>query len=207
MNVLLSFIYGFLVKIVDDIYDNNFMLHFKNLFVISLLLLTVYIIFFTQELAIAWSIILITLGFLGIFHSPFIDILPWKFSVLLGLIGFIYHFYNIKDFLYNLNQKDFIFMIAYTAISGIIMLTAVKLFTEEYSIRKLIIRTLAVILSIVTIIYKETLQKIIDVSQSVFDIFMWTRWVDIGYLTWSIITMIYFLYFNIQTTHLKTLKI
>ena len=98
-------------------------------------------------------------------------------------------------------------MIAYTAISGIIMLTAEKLITEEYSIRKLIIRTLAVILSIVTIIYKETLQKIIDVSQSVFDIFMWTRWVDIGYLTWSIITMIYFLYFNIQTTHLKTLKI
>ena len=60
-----------------------------------------------------------------------------------------------------------------------IKLTAEKLITEEYSIRKLIIRTLAVILSIVTIIYKETLQKIIDVSQSVFDIFMWTRWVDI----------------------------
>ena len=30
----------------------------------------------------------------------------------------------------------------------------------------------------------------------VFDIFEWTRWVDIGYLTWSITVMIYFLYFK-----------
>ena len=95
MNALLSFIYGFLVKIVDDIYDNDFMLKFKNLFVIILLLLTAYIIFFTKELGISWILILISLGILGIFHSPLIDILPWKLSVVLGFIGFIYYFSNM----------------------------------------------------------------------------------------------------------------
>mgnify|MGYP001469786311 CR=1 FL=1 len=203
MYALLSYIYGFLVKLVDDIYDNNFMLKFKNLSVISLLLLTAYIIFFTKELGMSWSLILISLGFLGILHLPLIDILPWKLSVLLGLIGFIYHFSNIKEFLYNLNKKDFIFLVTYATISGIIMLIAEKLITEEYSKRKLIIRLLAIFLSTLVIIYKETLKKIIDVSEPVFDIFMWTRWVDIGYLSWSIIIMSYFLYFNNEDTIMK----
>ena len=79
------------------------------------------------------------------------------------------------------------------------MLIAEKVITEEYSKRKLIIRILALLLSILTVIYKDTLKQIIDVSDIVFDIFEWTRWVDIGYLTWSIIVMIYFLYFNIKT--------
>ena len=199
MNALLSFIYGFLVKIVDDIYDNDFMLKFKNLFVIILLLLTAYIIFFTKELGISWILILISLGILGIFHSPLIDILPWKLSVVLGFIGFIYYFSNIKDFLNNLKKNDYIFLTTYSIISGTIMLIAEKVITEEYSKRKLIIRILALLLSILTVIYKDTLKQIIDVSDIVFDIFEWTRWVDIGYLTWSIIVMIYFLYFNIKT--------
>ena len=199
MNALLSFIYGFLVKIVDDIYDNDFMLKFKNLFVIILLLLTAYIIFFTKELGISWILILISLGILGIFHSPLIDILPWKLSVVLGFIGFIYYFSNIKDFFNNLKKNDYIFLTTYSIISGTIMLIAEKVITEEYSKRKLIIRTLALLLSILTVIYKDTLKQIIDVSDIVFDIFEWTRWVDIGYLTWSIIVMIYFLYFNIKT--------
>jgi len=199
MNALLSFIYGFLVKIVDDIYDNDFMLKFKNLFVIILLLLTAYIIFFTKELGISWILILISLGILGIFHSPLIDILPWKLSVVLGFIGFIYYFSNIKDFLNNLKKNDYIFLTTYSIISGTIMLIAEKVITEEYSKRKLIIRILALLLSILTVIYKDTLKQKIDVSDIVFDIFEWTRWVDIGYLTWSIIVMIYFLYFNIKT--------
>ena len=199
MNALLSFIYGFLVKIVDDIYDNDFMLKFKNLFVIILLLLTAYIIFFTKELGISWILILISLGILGIFHSPLIDILPWKLSVVLGFIGFIYYFSNIKDFFNNLKKNDYIFLTTYSIISGTIMLIAEKVITEEYSKRKLIIRILALLLSILTVIYKDTLKQIIDVSDIVFDIFEWTRWVDIGYLTWSIIVMIYFLYFNIKT--------
>ena len=198
MNALLSFIYGFLVKIVDDIYDNDFMLKFKNLFVIILLLLTAYIIFFTKELGISWILILISLGILGIFHSPLIDILPWKLSVVLGFIGFIYYFSNIKDFLNNLKKNDYIFLTTYSIISGTIMLIAEKVITEEYSKRKLIIRILALLLSILTVIYKDTLKQIIDVSDIVFDIFEWTRWVDIGYLTWSITVMIYFLYFNIK---------
>ena len=48
MNGVLSFIYGVLVKIVDDIYDNNFLLKYKYFFVTTLLLLTAYIIFFTN---------------------------------------------------------------------------------------------------------------------------------------------------------------
>ena len=199
MNALLSFIYGFLVKIVDDIYDNDFMLKFKNLFVIILLLLTAYIIFFTKELGISWILILISLGILGIFHSPLIDILPWKLSVVLGFIGFIYYFSNIKDFFNNLKKNDYIFLTTYSIISGTIMLIAEKVITEEYSKRKLIIRILALLLSILTVIYKDTLKQKIDVSDIVFDIFEWTRWVDIGYLTWSIIVMIYFLHFNIKT--------
>ena len=74
MNVLLSFIYGFLVKIVDDIYDNNFMLDFKYLFVTILLLLTAYIIFFTKELGMSWSLILMFWGILGIFHPPIFEL-------------------------------------------------------------------------------------------------------------------------------------
>ena len=207
MNALLSLIYGFLVKIVDDIYDNNFMLKFKNLFVISLLLLTAYIIFFTKELGISWILTLIAMGVLGLFHSPLIDILPWKLSVLLGYMGLFYHFSNIKDFLYNLNKKDFIFLISYATIGCIIMLIAETLITEEYSKRKLAIRLLATLLSVLAIIYKETLQKMINVSESVFDIFLWTRWVDIGYLSWSIIVMIYFLYFNKELNHEDNLSI
>ncbi len=55
MNALLSFIYGVLVKIVDDIYDNNILLKYKYLFVSALLLLTAYIIFFTKDLYILWA--------------------------------------------------------------------------------------------------------------------------------------------------------
>ena len=194
MNALLSFIYGFLVKLVDEIYDNNIMLDFKYLFVIILLLLTASIIFFTKDLGMAWSLFLISLGFFGIFHAPFIDILPWKLSVLLGLIGFIYHFSNIKEFLYNLNKNDWIFLVTYGTISIIIALIVEKVITEEYSKRKLIIRILALLLSILAVIYKDTLKQIIDVSDIVFDIFEWTRWIDIGYLMLSITVMIYFLY-------------
>ena len=161
--------------------------------------MTAYIIFFTKELGISWILILISLGILGIFHSPLIDILPWKLSVVLGFIGFIYYFSNIKDFFNNLKKNDYIFLTTYSIISGTIMLIAEKVITEEYSKRKLIIRILALLLSILTVIYKDTLKQKIDVSDIVFDIFEWTRWVDIGYLTWSIIVMIYFLYFNIKT--------
>ena len=98
MNALLSFIYGLLVKIVDDIYDNNLITDFKYLFVIIFLLLTTYIIFLTKELGMCLAAGLIANGFMGMFHFYRIDIFPWKMSVLLGLIGFIYHFYYISIF-------------------------------------------------------------------------------------------------------------
>ena len=78
MNALLSFIYGVLVKIVDDIYDNNILLKYKYLFVSALLLLTAYIIFFTKDLYILWAPALVGLGIIGLFHPPLIDILPWR---------------------------------------------------------------------------------------------------------------------------------
>ena len=82
MNALISFIYGALVKIVDDIYDNNILLKYKYVFVTALLLLTTYIVFFTKDLYILWIIALGIMGSsVGLFHAPLIDILPWKLSL------------------------------------------------------------------------------------------------------------------------------
>jgi len=190
--------YSFFLKIVDDIHDNNLILDFKYLFVTILLLLTAYIIFLTKELGMCLSAGLIANGFMGMFHFYRIDIFPWKMSVLLGLIGFIYHFSYMKEFLYNLHKKDFIlgaFLSLCVLCGGSSVVVAIN---EEYSKRKLIIRILAILLMFGILIYKKTLQKMMDISESVFNIVIWACWGGIGYLSVSILVMSYFLYFNIN---------
>jgi len=206
MNAVLSFIYGVLVKIVDDIYDNNFLLKYKYFFVTTLLLLTAYIIFFTKELYILWTIALVGLGILGLIHPPLTDILPWKISVGIGLIGFIYHFSSIKDFIFNLNAKDIIFLMFYAGSCGIAVLIEDKVLTEEYSKRKLIIRSLGAVLTMGILLYREKIKKIIDVSDPMYNIFIWTREQDLGYASCSVLVMVYYLYFNtkIQTLDIKS---
>jgi len=196
MNGVLSFIYGVLVKIVDDIYDNNFLLKYKYFFVTTLLLLTAYIIFFTKELYILWTIALVGLGILGLIHPPLTDILPWKISVGLGLIGFVYHCSSIKDFIFNLTAKDIIFLMFYAGSCGIAVLIEDKVLTEEYSKRKLSIRALGAILTIGILLYREKIKKIIDVSDPIYNIFLWTREQDLGYALCSVFVMVYYLYFN-----------
>jgi hypothetical protein len=196
MNALLSFIYGILVKIVDDIYDNNLLLNYKYLFVSLLLLLTAYIIFFTKDLYILWTIALVGLGIIGVIHPPLIDILPWKVSVGLGLVGFIYHFPRLKTFILNRNKNDIIFLACYGILCGIILLIEDRVLTEEYSKRKLIIRLLGSLLTLGILLYREKIKKFIDVSDSIYDIFIWTRMEDLGYVLCSVFVMVYYIYFN-----------
>ena len=203
MNALLSFIYGVLVKMVDDIYDNNILLKYKYVFISALLLLTAYIIFFTKDLYILWAPALVGLGIIGLFHPPLIDILPWKLSVCIGLIGYIYHFSRIKAVTYNLSKKDIIFLIFYASICSIILLMEDKFITEEYSERKLAIRVLGALLTLVILLYSEKIKKLMDVSDLIYDIFIWTRIEDFGYVFCSILIMVYYMYFNTKTQSLN----
>ena len=205
MNALISFIYGALVKIVDDIYDNNILLKYKYVFVTALLLLTTYIVFFTKDLYILWIIALGIMGsIVGLFHAPLIDILPWKLSIMIGLTGFIYRFSSIKAFVFNFNVKDIIFLIIYLGLCGIAILIEDKVITEEYSKRKLIIRLLGALFTLGILFYREKIKKIVDVSDSTYDIFIWTRIQDLGYVLCSIMVIIYHLYFN--TTQSSDIK-
>jgi len=203
MNALLSFIYGVLVKMVDDIYDNNILLKYKYVFISALLLLTAYIIFFTKDLYILWAPALVGLGIIGLFHPPLIDILPWKLSACIGLIGYIYHFSRIKAVAYNLSKKDIIFLIFYASICSIILLMEDKFITEEYSERKLAIRVLGALLTLVILLYSEKIKKLMDVSDLIYDIFVWTRIEDLGYVFCSILIMVYYMYFNTKTQSLN----
>ena len=203
MNALLSFIYGVLVKIVDDIYDNNILLKYKYLFVSALLLLTAYIIFFTKDLYILWAPALVGLGIIGLFHPPLIDILPWKLSACIGLIGYIYHFSCIKAVAYNLSIKDIIFLIFYASICSVILFMEDNFITEEYSERKLAIRVLGALLTLGILLYREKIKKLVDVSNLIYDIFIWTRIEDLGYVFCSILIMVYYMYFNTKTQSLN----
>ena len=75
--------------------------------------------------------------------------------------------------------------------------------TEEYSERKLTIRVLGALLTLGILLYREKIKKLIDVSDLMYDIFLWTRIEDLGYVFCSILIMVYYMYFNTKTQSLN----
>ena len=108
LNNIISFIYGIIINIVDDIYDMNILQNYKLFFEGILLIITIYIIFFTKRLGLVLTI-LFTIGFFpaNYFIPHTINDRMWKVTIALSFIGLLYHFDEIKTNLQNYTKKDY----------------------------------------------------------------------------------------------------
>ena len=142
---IISFIFGVLIKIVDDINDYSIYKKFKALFETILVLLTIYILFLDEQLSPIASSIFFLGGIIGLLFAPHIVDAPiWMAIIVLSVLPFLYTLSRLWAERREINIKDwknavllifplFLFSVVFSLIED-------KLVPEEVSKTKFIER-------------------------------------------------------------------
>ena len=191
----IAFIHGIFFKIVDDMYDNNLLPKFKFLANVILQLITIYIIFFTKYFGMVWSLVIVIGGIGGMFLArDSISAPPWILTIILGVLGLIYHMPNIKVYLSsipNSNIKKIIYLILPSLVLlAISQVLEQKIFPEEFSRRKLFERLVQALVFLLCIINRTKIQHYFNLSNKLMQWIIWQTWLGQGYLWTNIITML-----------------
>jgi len=191
----IAFIHGIFFKIVDDMYDNNLLPKFKFLANVILQLITIYIIFFTKYFGMVWSLIIVFGGIGGMFLArDSISAPPWILTIILGVLGLIYHMQNIKKYLLSLSnsniRKIFFLILPSLVLLALSQVLEQKLFPEEFSKRKLFERLGQALVFLLFIINRTKIQHYFNLSNKLMQWIIWQTWLGQGYLWTNIITML-----------------
>jgi len=194
---IISFIFGVLVKIVDDINDYNIYKEFQTSFESILLLLTMYILFLDKQLHAVASSIFFLGGIIGLVFAPHIvDAQIWRWIILLSILPFFHTLWKIYKERKNINIKDWknaVFLILPLVIFAIIFsLIEDKLVPEEISKIKLVERIFQSTMVTIFIYILPQLQMHYKLSATQYQGLSAAAWGWLGYVIASILGIVIF---------------
>ena len=198
MNTLyISFIYGILVKIVDDIIDLNIFQSYSLFFQCLLLGLTIYIIFFNTDLSTIASFIFTIGGLIAFIFIPHsVNATIWKLIILLSipkclqqLNKVIYKYNQLQELdiqnLYSFVLPIIIWSIVFAIVEDILV-------PEESGNRKLIDKSLQSIIMIAFLLTIDFIAQKIQLEKDHKNLLVTIAYGWLGYALTSVIMLIFF---------------
>ena len=142
---IISFIFGILVNIVDDINDYNIYKKWQTPLETILILLTIYILFLDEQLSHIASSIFFLGGMIGLIFAPHIVDAPiWMAIIVLSLLPFLYTLRQLWAERREIDIKDWknavLVIFPLFLFSVVFSLVEDKLVPEEVSKTKLVER-------------------------------------------------------------------
>jgi hypothetical protein len=139
---ILAFIYGVLIKIIDDIYDSNLFLDYKLITDVAVIGLTLFFFLYDRIISFFGSGLYTIGGITGLIIIPrSVDANIWRILIYLAIPIFIYHLFNLDSLTALLMPEDitqFLFTVMpIIVVSLILMLIEDYLVPEEYGNKKL----------------------------------------------------------------------
>ena len=193
-----AFLYGAIIKIVDDLIDfkNNispkikFLTYFLQ---ILLVLITIYIIYFNKDLGIYLSLLFILGGIVGLLFAPSIINEPiWISLILISIPKFIIEIKNIINYIKNINKNDIhdilIFLGPSIIISILFALIEDKVIPEDFSNKKILTRLVQIIFIILFILFYKNFMKIANIKGN-YNFIPFVVYPHLGYFITSIIIL------------------
>ncbi len=205
---IISFIFGVIVNIVDDINDYHIYKEWQFSFELILLLLSVYILFLNKRLSSIASIIFFVGGVCGFIFAPHIIAAPiWKKIIALSVLPFLYTLKNVWEQREKINIRDWknaVFIIVPLFIfSTLFSLIEDTFVPEEVSKTKIVDRLFQCVMVAGCIYYLPRLQNKYHLSLFQYRGLNVAAWGWLGYALASVIGIIYFFQFpSIEDTDL-----
>jgi hypothetical protein len=189
MNIhYISFIYGILVKIVDDI------IFFQCL----LIMLTIYVIFFNTKLSTIASFTFTIGGVIALIFIPHsVSAAIWKLIILLSIPKFLQHLKKVKDIYNGSTSLDirnlYYFVLPVLIFSIVFSIIEDFLVPEETSNRKLIDKALQSIMMISFLLIINFIAKKINLKEDHKQLLITLAYGWLGYSLTSVIILIFLL--------------
>jgi len=193
-NSNIAFLYGILVKIVDDIIDFHIFPQYSLFFQFILILLTIYVVFYNKILSPIASITFTIGGILAFFFIPHsVNSNIWKIIILLSIPNCLKNITDMSDIYNSLETKD-IKNLFYFVFPLLFMATAFSiiediLVPEEYSKTKIIDKTLQSIMMMIFIYMLPFLAKKINLREDIMEMLRILAWGWMGYAITSVIIL------------------
>jgi len=193
-NSNIAFLYGILVKIVDDIIDFHIFPQYSLFFQFILILLTIYVVFYNKILSPIASITFTIGGILAFFFIPHsVNSNIWKIIILLSIPNCLKNITDMSDIYNSLETKD-IKNLFYFVFPLLFMATAFSiiediLVPEEYSKTKIIDKTLQSIMMMIFIYMLPFLSKKINLREDIMEMLRILAWGWMGYAITSVIIL------------------
>ena len=199
MSAWISFFYGVLTKIVDDINDMEILMDYKLSFELLLLGLTLYVLFMNKSLSPLASGIFFLGGLVALVFAPAaVDADIWKLIIFISFFPFLYHLCNVHQLAQNMESKD-IYNLLYISIplfigATIFSLIEDRLVPEDNSYRKLIDKICQVVIVSIFLKFLPIMVEKVDLDAYQEDILRWSAFGWLGYCLMNVIILaIYFL--------------
>ena len=202
MSKWISFFYGILTKIVDDINDMEVLLDYKLSFEILLLVLTLYVLFVDRCLSPLASSIFFLGGLIAMVFAPAaVNADIWKLIIFLSFFSFMYHLSNIQVLVKNMKKKD-IYNFLYISIplfigASFFSLIEDHLVPEDNSYRKLADKICQVVIVSIFLKFLPVLVAKVDLDSYQEDILRWSAFGWLGYCLMNVTTLV--LYFLVSS--------
>lgn len=158
INEIISFIFGCLIKIIDDHYDMGFY-DKKNIKFIEKI--TIILLIYWVNIDLEYSLGFLIISFICVIFNQ-IDNKQYLFCILIIAFSFIYKLKNANLNKLNYNLFDIIF---FSFLIYIFICYEAKLFKEEYSERKLCFRIITLIFFICYYIFLRNIDKFVNISK------------------------------------------
>jgi len=199
MSEWISFFYGVLTKIVDDINDMEILKDYKLSFELLLLGLTLYVLFMNKSLSPLASGIFFLGGLIALVFAPAAaEAEIWKLIIFISFFPFLYHLSNVHNLVQNTESKD-IYNFLYISIPLFICATLFsliedRLVPEDNSYRKLIDKICQVVIVSLFLTFLPTMVEKVNLDAYQENILRWSAFGWLGYCLMNVITLVvYFL--------------
>lgn len=193
-NTNIAFLYGILVKIVDDIIDFHIFPQYSLFFQFILILLTIYVVFYNKILSPIASITFTLGGILAFFFIPHsVNSNIWKIIILLSIPNCLKNITDMSDIYNSLETKD-IKNLFYFVFPLLFMATAFSiiediLVPEEYSKTKIIDKIFQSMMMMIFIYLLPFLAKKINLREDIMEMLRILAWGWMGYAITSVIIL------------------
>jgi len=204
MSEWISFFYGVLTKIVDDINDMEILTDYKLSSEILLLALTLYVLFIDKYLSPLASGIFFLGGLIALVFAPAaVDANIWKLIIFMSFFSFTYHLSYIKNTIQDMKSRD-MYNFLYISIPLFIAATLFsliedRLVPEDNSYRKLIDKICQVVIVSIFLMVLPVVVEKVDLDTQQENILRWSAFGWLGYSLMNVIILaVYFLMYPVK---------
>jgi hypothetical protein len=206
---MLAFLYGMLIKIVDDLIDLEFkstalLVNITYVLEIVLICITIYIIYFNKDLGIYLALLFVFGGIVGyLFYPHLIDAPIWVVLILIAIPKLIIEIDMILEYIQNITENDLhdILFFLGPLIVGctIFALVEDKLVPEEVSNKKIYARSIQIISIMLFLKYYENFIDFLGINKN-YPMVIFVAYPHLGYFITGLIIALSIKYNRTEAT-------